>query len=168
MQTKAASAWRVWCVDPICVFIESLHKCLGMKFWQVWRDLLILWNLLRSFIWQSGFCLLLGSRKLSISLPLFQINSNIHMHEDTGGVYSRYITSCQSHTTCHTHTLPESLIRLCVFIRINLSQCNAFRRSVLAGRWFYLQIQNTEKWNIIQSTAFFFVCWECVFDFVCV
>ncbi len=85
-------------------------------------------------------------------------------------VYSRYITSCQSHTTCHTHTHThsQSLIRLCVFIRINLSQCNAFRRSVLAGRWFYLQIQNTEKWNIIQSTAFFFVCWECVFDFVCV
>lgn len=74
-----------------------------------------------------------------------RINSNIHMHEDTGGHES---VSCHqdgstvdkspavSHTqpVTNTHTLPESLIRLCVFIRKKLSQCNAFRRSVLAGR----------------------------------
>lgn len=111
---------------------------------------------------------------------LFQISSNIHMHEDTGGHES---VPCHqdgstvdkspavSHTqpVTNTHTLPESLICLCVFIRINLSPCNAFRCSVLAGRWFYLQIPNTEKWNIIQSPDFFFLYVEsvCLTSSVC-
>lgn len=94
------------------------------------------------------------------------------MHEDAGGHES---VSCHqdgstadkspavSHTQPVTNTQADSFIHSCVFIRINLSPCNAFRCSILAGRLFYLQIPNTEKWNIIQSPAFFFVCCECVF-----
>lgn len=110
---------------------------------------------------------------------LFQINTNIHMHEDAGGHGS---VSCHqdgstldkslavSHTqpVTNTQALPESFIRLCVFIRINLSPCNAFRHSVSVGRLFYLQNPDTEKWNIIQSPAFFFVCCECVCLTLCV
>lgn len=99
------------------------------------------------------------------------------MHEDAGGHES---LSCHqdgstadkspavSHTQPVTNT-QDSFIRWCVFIRINLSPCNAFRRSVLAGRLFYLQIPNTEKWNIIQSPAFCFcVLWVCVWLCLCV
>lgn len=66
---------------------------------------------------------------------------------------------------------------VCIFRRINLAACNAFRRSLLAARLFYLQIPNTKKWNIIQSPAFCFVCCavrltllvcKCVFDSVSV
>lgn len=66
---------------------------------------------------------------------------------------------------------------VCIFRRINLAACNAFRRSLLAARLFYLQIPNTEKGNIIQSPAFCFVCCtvrltllvcKCVFDSVSV
>lgn len=88
------------------------------------------------------------------------------MHEDAGGHKS---VSCHQHGSTvdkspavshtqpvtNTQALPESFIHVCVFIRINLSPCNAFRRSVLAGRLFYLQIRN---WKMKHNSVSCFFC----------